>query len=510
MENIKLENEEWTYDPNKQLGPAGGFGAVYKGSGKGYDSVAVKKLNIRIDQAQHRELKIAKELKGRKLDNVIPIIDSGQDANSDFYFVVMPIAEKSLRDEVKKLRSMDDVGAALVLMDIAKGLSEVPEIVHRDLKPGNVLFHDGRWKVADFGIARFVEDSTSLRTVRHFRTPEYAAPEQWQIQGCSQATDIYALACIGYFLITGHPPFQGSDESLKQQHLRESPPCLEGHSPRLHSLLLMMLRKTPEVRPTLNRVIDILGVIQKEDTSQPSGQGKVALAEAGAEIVSLEAKREALQKAHEEEIVKRFQIGNEAYELFKDLVKKLFLRIVEATPVAEVDFFVPKQPLKSEIEQILSRGGECCVRLGTARLLIEYLNQKNSPFSLDMWSRSQWDVVHGAIIKIRQLIPKYEWSASLWYSKLPDDDNYRWREVSYFGSPLIPKKKLDIEYEPFALRNINAAVEAVLPIMDIYQIAFGPKPIDDEDFETFCDRWSDLLAKAAKGQLCHPRQLPLE
>lgn len=50
-------------------------------------------------------------------------------------------------------------------------LSELPDIVHRDLKPQNVLFHSGRWKVADFGIARFVEETTSVRTLKDCLSP---------------------------------------------------------------------------------------------------------------------------------------------------------------------------------------------------------------------------------------------------------------------------------------------------------------------------------------------------
>jgi serine/threonine-protein kinase len=46
-------------------------------------------------------------------------------------------------------------------MQIAEEIKEVAGIVHRDLKPGNMLFHDGAWKITDFGIARFVEDATS-------------------------------------------------------------------------------------------------------------------------------------------------------------------------------------------------------------------------------------------------------------------------------------------------------------------------------------------------------------
>jgi len=56
--------------------------------------------------------------------------------------------------------------------------------------------HESVWKIADFGIAKFVEDSTSLETLRNSLTPAYAAPEQWQLQRPTSATDIYSVGVL--------------------------------------------------------------------------------------------------------------------------------------------------------------------------------------------------------------------------------------------------------------------------------------------------------------------------
>jgi len=156
---------------------------------------------------------LAEDLAGKELSHVIPILDAGQDANSNQYFVVMPRADKSLQDELEQSGRLDDDGAAEILVQIARGLAEVPHIVHRDLKPANVLLHDNVWKIADFGIARFVEESTSLNTLKRCLTATYAAPEQWRMERATPATDLYALGCIGYALLTGQPPFQGPELS---------------------------------------------------------------------------------------------------------------------------------------------------------------------------------------------------------------------------------------------------------------------------------------------------------
>ncbi len=501
MKTIKLDIGEWQYNPDKQLGPPGGFGVVFAGAGQGYSKLAIKKLNIEAKDAAHRELKIAKDLAGRELSHVIPVIDSGQDAESDSYFVVMALAEKSLQDEVDSEKEFTDIEAASILLQITEGLSEVSDIVHRDLKPGNVLFHEEKWKVADFGIARFVEESTSLQTLKGCLTPPYAAPEQWKFERSSAATDIYALGCIGYCLLAGHPPFQGSGEALKHQHLTESPPKLENHNPQLCSLLLIMLRKNPETRPNLNRVKKTLKEISKSNNDCPSQTGLAALMEAGVNIATHQAREEAKCEAEKAKWEKRKEIYHESFNILVEVIDQMFDRILHLAPAAKCN-----KKLSQSQDKVLKHGS---ISLGKAQLTVEHLHT-DDVIPDDRFIQSKWDVITGSIISVKQTGPtRYVWSSTLWYSKLPNDDSYRWREVSYMGSPLIPKDQLGIKFEPFALKSFAEADKAASPTIGLYQIAFGPKPIDDEDFDEFCDRWADLLAKGAEGKLSHPRQLPL-
>jgi serine/threonine-protein kinase len=491
MKTIKLDIGEWKYDPDKQLGSKGGFGTVFAGTGKGHSKLAIKKLNIEAKEAAHRELKISKDLAGRKLSHVIPVLDSDQDADSDFYFVVMALADKSLQDELDSGKIFDDIEAANILLQIAKGLSEVSDIVHRDLKPANILFHEEKWKVADFGIARFVEESTSLQTLKGCLTPPYAAPEQWKFERSSNATDVYALGCIGYSLLTGHPPFHGSNETLKHQHLTESPPRLENHHPQLCSLLTRMLRKDQESRPNLNRIKEILKKISEGDNNYSSQTGLTALMEAGEQEAAYQAEQEARQQSAKLNEQHLQNIASNAHDLFIEIRKQLFEKMCRATTIAE--------------------HSENLISLGNAQLSMHTIYRHDERLVLyDAFPQSKWNVLAAGIILVRQIEPKYEWSSSLWYSKLPGDNNYRWREVSYFGNPLIPKDKLNIEFEPFGLTNCAGADRAASQTIGKYQIAFGPKPIDDEDFDDFCNRWADILAKAANGQLSYPRTLPLQ
>src|ERR1700733_3809787 len=89
------------------------------------------------------------------------------------------------------------------LIAIASGLEEIGDIIRRDLKPGNVLLHEGVWKLADLGLARFAEVATSLNTMRDSLTPPYAAREQWRGERPTKATDVYGVGCIMHAISRG-------------------------------------------------------------------------------------------------------------------------------------------------------------------------------------------------------------------------------------------------------------------------------------------------------------------
>ena len=186
MDDIRLPGGIWRIDTLRPLGSPGGFGAVFIGESEGGDAVAIKRLHLGAADAAHRELSIAEELRSVSSDHVVSVLDAGQDSDSDRYFIVMPVADESLQDYLAREGLLPDTLAAEILGQIATGLADIPGIVHRDLKPANVLSLDGFWQVADFGIARFVEASTSSRTLREALTPAFAAPEQWRLERWSR------------------------------------------------------------------------------------------------------------------------------------------------------------------------------------------------------------------------------------------------------------------------------------------------------------------------------------
>jgi len=66
------------------------------------------------------------------------------------------------------------------------------------------------------------------------------------------------------------------------------------------------------------------------------------------------------------------------------------------------------------------------------------------------------------------------------------------------------------KFEPYAVDDLSLADQAASPIIGNIQIGANPKLVDDEAIEDFCDRWANILAKAATGELRYPSRLPLD
>jgi serine/threonine-protein kinase len=484
MTPLNLPNGTFEYDPLQPLGNAGGFGQVFLGRASSGEEIAVKKLHLSAADAAHRELAVADELKGRAFEHVIPFIDAGEDADTGDYFVVMPKAEGSLQNKLTKNVPLSPLEAADVLLQITAGLLEVGDLVHRDLKPDNVLFHHSKWKIADFGIARFVEEATASNTLKDCLSPWYAAPEQWRSERATHATDVYALGCIAFCLLAGKPPFTSNPQA---EHQNAPLPHFVCSEPRLTTLVQMCLRKTAASRPSLTRLRVILSDIINKPQLTIGGGSLIDLATAAAHVSTKEQEvqaRLAKEKAEREE---RAALAKSGFEILADNIERLWGKIHSQAPNAQRTTGYGASAFKFQI--------------GTAELVINL--SKSNILEPGLFRHSGWDVVGFSQILVSQDQPPYCWSASLWFVRMKGQTEYRWHEASYFrmfmhSSQFEPYSEPPGEHADMTASNITCGT----------QFAFGPIEIDDEKEDDFHDRWIQLLSRAATGRLHRPSTMP--
>jgi serine/threonine-protein kinase len=142
-------------------------------------------------------------------------------------------------------QGMPKAEVADIVTAVADALDYAHErgLLHRDVKPANILLAypesgDQRILLADFGIARWVDDISGLTaTNMTVGTVSYAAPEQLIGQQLDGRADQYALAATAFHLLTGVPPFQHSNPAVViSQHLSASPPAIGAQRPELSAL----------------------------------------------------------------------------------------------------------------------------------------------------------------------------------------------------------------------------------------------------------------------------------
>ncbi len=198
--------------------------------------------------------------------NVVGVRDFGEYDNR--LFLVMELVEgPSLATTLTRSGALPAERVARIAAQAAAGLAAAHRqgIVHRDIKPGNLLLDaDGTLKIGDFGIARFMDDPGAALTAtgQIVGTSLYLAPERALGKSAGPASDVYALGCVLYQLLTGRPPFQADTAvAILHQHLDAVPvPPRElgvpGLPPAFESYLLGLLAKEPEHRPAAQQAAD--------------------------------------------------------------------------------------------------------------------------------------------------------------------------------------------------------------------------------------------------------------
>jgi len=468
---IKL-SREWTL--GDQIGQ-GGFGRVFAASSGGTE--AVVKL-VPKDPGAERELLFVNLGDAR---NVVPIIENGE--YGDFWALVMPRAEMSLRDYIDssgdRLNLMETIA---VLKDVCDALADLEaSVVHRDLKPQNILRLGGQWCLADFGIARYAEATTAPDTQKFALSPPYAAPERWRMEHATSAADIYAFGVMAYEMVAGVLPFSGPD--FRHQHLHDDPPRLAEIPPAFGSLVDECLYKAPQARP---RAANICARLDK--VSGPAGSpGLARLQEVNREAVRRRGEGSREQSAAQSEAERREVLAATAQKAFDQISAGLHEAITEAAPAAVAS---------------AARGGGWTLKLNRAELTLSAMKRHG------IGQVAEFDVVCSASLNLTVPQDYYGYSGrshSLWFGDVQVAGQYGWYESAFMHHPLSGHMSTQA---PFSLDPGAEAARAVGSGINEFAVAWPFTPLVAGDLDGFIDRWANWFANAAQGHLQRPGEMP--
>jgi serine/threonine-protein kinase len=188
--------------------------------------------------------------------HICRLYDYGE-ADGRPYMVLELLLGGSLDDRLRDGRPLPDAESARIATELASalGYAHSEGVLHRDVKPTNVLFDsEGGVKIADFGIALVVDEPTLTEAGTLLGTAAYISPEQSRGEFVTPATDVYAFGAVLFQMLTGRPPFEGTDAlEVAAKHASQEPPLISSVRPdvppELAEVATAALAKRPEDRP---------------------------------------------------------------------------------------------------------------------------------------------------------------------------------------------------------------------------------------------------------------------
>ena len=242
----------------------GGTAEVYRAEHPEHKLCAIKVLRPRLrgdPTAVKRFLREASYGARVEHSGVVRTYDYGE-ADGLYYLALEWAGGQSLADFLHQNGPVAPAPAATIVTQLAAALAAAHQvgIIHRDLKPENIVYDSKTHvtKLLDFGIARDAElppEERLTRTGFFVGTLQYVAPEALSGELVDARADIYSLATIAYYLLTGRYPFSGrSPRELFQQLLQQDPLPLNQavvgrrFSPTLEAVLMRALNRDPAKR----------------------------------------------------------------------------------------------------------------------------------------------------------------------------------------------------------------------------------------------------------------------
>ncbi len=237
----------------------GGMGVVYKGIDESLDrQVAIKMLNPELSRDPQLMARFQAEAKAQAALNHtnIAMVYSFLEHQGNHFMVIEYVDGETLDAMIQRRGPIPYAEAIPIFKQALLGIGHAHRsgIIHRDIKPSNIMVNkQGLAKVMDFGIAKILGGRSMTRTGTRIGTLLYMSPEQIQNRPVDIRSDIYALGCTLYEMITGRVPFDSeSDFQVMAEHVNTPPPrptLFYPYTPRgLENAILKSLQKDPNQR----------------------------------------------------------------------------------------------------------------------------------------------------------------------------------------------------------------------------------------------------------------------
>ena len=265
----------------RELG-SGGMATIYLAHDLRHDRrVAIKVLRDELAESLGRERFLREIRLAAKLTHphILPLYDSGE--ASGFLYFVMPVMQgQTLRDRLRQEGQLPVDAAMRIATEVAEALDYAHrnDVVHRDIKPENILLHEGHAMVADFGVGKAVvaaaADSTTYTQIGVVvGTPAYMSPEQAAGDAIDGRSDLFALGCVLYEMLTGEAPFTGPTmQAVIAKRFHHTPPAVSATRPGVTAGVSRTIERLLEKDPAARIATGALAVsaLHSQQTPAPT------------------------------------------------------------------------------------------------------------------------------------------------------------------------------------------------------------------------------------------------
>ena len=285
------------YEVLEKVG-SGGMASVYRARRRSDGQIVALKVpmeqyvaDAKFIRRFHREAEVA-----QRLDhvNIVRTFEHGS-VGVKHYMAMEFVDGRSLEAYIES-RELDNELVVAVMKAVVRALQHIHSagIIHRDIKPANIMIlrdgivsHDplelepDAVKLMDFGIAGGKVLSRLTMTGARVGTPVYMSPEQARGLKIDHRSDIYSLGLVMYEILTGQTAFKGGYEAIVHQQIFQTPPPprqLNLAIPKtLDALVMRMIAKDPDERPSLDEVLEVLERSTFEEAEEPDLPSRILL-----------------------------------------------------------------------------------------------------------------------------------------------------------------------------------------------------------------------------------------